>query len=172
MDGWDRESTISVVDGLSLGVGVGGWGIGVFHNWCSLNFYMFDDGCSGDHNFVWAWDSNWFLDINVVGVDGDLSWVVVNSVEEGGGDSDTWSEDLWFVDDGRVSGDPVFGSVVDGLLHGSCKVWDGLSNGLLYGGVVTLYWDCGLHGVVLDCSWDDSVVHLGTVAWEYRGTIA
>lgn len=103
--GWEGSISVvdcwgsGVVDGLGLGVGVSGWGISVFHNWCSLDFNVFDDWCSEDLNLIWDWDSDWFLDINVVGVDGDLSWVMVNSVKEGGWDSDTWSEDLWFVDD-------------------------------------------------------------------------
>jgi len=165
VDGWGSSvsmvdcwgSSVSV-DGLSLGVGVGGWGVCVFHDGMSLNLDMFDDWLSEDLNFVWDWDGNWFLDIDGVGVDRDLSWVVVNFVEEGGGDSNTWSEDLWFVDDRGVSSDLVLGSVVDCALYRSGKVWDWLSYMLLHGGVVTLHWDAGLNSVVLDWSWVDSVV--------------
>lgn len=148
MDRGSWKGSISVMDWCSLyygvdglGVGVGGWGIGVFHDGLSLNLDVVDDWCSGDNNFVWDWDSNWFLDINGVRVDSDLSWVVVYFVEEGGRDSNTWSEYLWFVDDRRVTGDLVLNSVMDGLLDWSCEVWDWLSYVLLDGGVVTLNWD-------------------------------
>lgn len=179
VDGW--ESSVSVVDGwngmvdgLGLGVGVGGWGVGVFHDGCSLDFDVLDDWLSGDDNFIWDWDSDWFLDIDIVRVDGDLSRVVVNSVKECGGDSDTWSEDLWFVDDGGVSGNLVLYAVVDCTFNGSCKVWNGLSYVLLNGGVVTLDWYTGLHGVVLYlwcychmvvCSW------YGVVVWSWCNVV-